>query len=86
MQSDSIVIAFDVAEDLQAGIFNRFKDAAFDQFRLEAGKETFGLGVVVTVSFAAHRLAKAADIQQSAIFDRCILAALIGVNNCVPLD
>ncbi len=40
MQSDTIVIAFDVAEDFRAGLLDRFKDAVFHQFRLEPGKET----------------------------------------------
>ena len=44
MQSDSIVIAFDVTEDFRAGIFNRFKDAVFHQFRFESGKEADRIG------------------------------------------
>ena len=36
MQSDPVIISFDITEALRAGIFNRFKDAAFDQFRLES--------------------------------------------------
>ncbi len=49
MQSDSIVIAFDVTEDFRAGIFDRFKDAVLDQFRLEPGKEALGLGIIITM-------------------------------------
>ncbi len=86
MQSDSVVIAFDVTEDFRSGIFNRFKNAVFDQFRLKAREKTFCLGVVITVSFPRHRLAEPADVQQAAIFNRRVLAALIGVNNRVFAD
>lgn len=50
MQSDSIVIAFDITEDFRAGFLDRRKDAAIDQFRLEPGKEAFRLRVIVTIS------------------------------------
>ncbi len=81
MQSDSIVIAFDVTEDFRTGIFDRCKDAIFHQFRLEPGKETLGLGVIVTIATSRHWLAEPADVKQPAIFNRRVLAALIGMNN-----
>lgn len=83
MKSDPIVVTFDVTEDFRAGILDRFEDAVFHQFRLESGKEAFRLRIVITVAFAAHTLAKAADVKQPSIFNRRILAALIGVNNRV---
>ncbi len=54
MSSDTIVIAFDITENFRPSLLNRFKDAAFDQFRLEAREEAFRLGVVIAVSFPTH--------------------------------
>ena len=84
MQSDSIVIAFDVAEDFRSDILDRCKDAVFNQFCFESRKETLGLRVVIAVSFATHTLTKPARVEQSAIFDRRVLAALVGMDNRVP--
>lgn len=46
LESDSIVIALDVAEDFRPGICNRFKDAVLNQFRFETGKETLRLSAL----------------------------------------
>ena len=81
MKSDSIVIAFDVAEELRAGLFDRFKDAVFNQFCLEPGKETFRLRVVITIAASGHRLPETARVKKPPVIDRSILAALVGVNN-----
>jgi hypothetical protein len=54
MPSFPIVVAFDVTETLRLGCFDIFKDSAHYQFRLEPGKETFRLSVVIAVAFAAH--------------------------------
>ena len=86
MPPDPIIIAFNIAEDFRARLLNRFKDAAFEQFRLKARKEALRLCIVVAVSFAAHTLPKPIDIQQPAIFNRCILAAAVSMNNCAAPD
>jgi len=59
MPPDAIVITFDIAEDFRARLLDRLENAAFDKFRLKPGKEAFRLGVIATVSLAAHRLPKA---------------------------
>lgn len=82
MPPDAIVIAFNIAEDFRSRLFDRLERAALNQLRLKAGKETLGLRVIIAVAFAAHTLPKTIDIQQSAIFDRCVLAAAVGMNNC----
>jgi hypothetical protein len=54
MKSDPIVIAFDATEGFRSRLPDRFKYPVFDQFRFETGKETFGLGIVLTIAFPAH--------------------------------
>ena len=54
MPPNPIVITFDIAEDFRPRLFNRFKDAALDQFGFEAGKEAFCHRIVVAVAFRAH--------------------------------
>jgi len=81
MPPDPIVITLDITEDFRTSLFDRFKNAAFDQLCLKARKETLGFGVIVTTACAAHRLPKAVNIKQSAIFHRSILAAAVGMNN-----
>ena len=86
MQSDSIVIAFDVTEDFRAGFFDRLKDAVFNQFRLETGKETLGLGVILTVAFARHTLPQTILLQKTAKSARSILTSSVRMNNCAGFD
>ena len=81
MPPNSIVITFDVAEDFWPCLFDRFKDAAFDQFRLKARKETLRLRVVITIPLTAHTLSKAVNIKQPTIFCGSILTASVGMNN-----
>ena len=86
MPTDAIVITFDIAKSFRARLFDRFKNAVFNQFRFEARKETLRLCIILAVSFAAHTLPKSVDIQQSAIFNRCILRAAVGMNDCAAPD
>jgi len=46
MSANSIVIAFNVTEDFRACLLNRFKDAAFNQFRLKREKKRVALRIV----------------------------------------
>lgn len=85
MPPDAIVITLNVTEGFRTSLFDRFKNAAFDKFRLEPGKETLGLRVVITASLRAHTLPQAVNIKQPSIFNRGVLAALIRVSNCSPL-
>ena len=81
MPPNAIVITFNIAEDCRFGLLDRFKNAAFNQFRLKARKEAFCHRIVITIPLCRHRLPEAVNIQQSPIFDRCALAAAISVNN-----
>lgn len=54
MPPDAIVMTFDVAENFRTSLFNRFKNAALDQFRLEPREKTFRRRVVVTIARRAH--------------------------------
>ena len=81
MPPDAIVITLNVTEGFRPCLFNRFKNAAFDKFCLEPGKETFGLGVIVAVALRAHTLPQAVNIKKPSILNRRVLAAAISVNN-----
>ena len=81
MPPDAIVITLNVTEGFRASLFNRFENAAFDEFRLEPGKEAFRLGIIVAVSLGAHRLPQAVNIKKPSILNRRVLAAAISVNN-----
>ncbi len=69
------------ATDFRPCLFDRFKDTAFNQFRLKARKETLGLGVIITVALAAHTLSEAINIKQPPVFNCRILTAAIWMNN-----
>ncbi len=81
MPRNPIVITLNIAEDFRTRLLDRLETSAFDQFGFEARKETLGLRIVITVSFAAHRLPKPIDIQQSPVFDRSVLRAAVGMND-----
>lgn len=48
MPTDAIVIAFNVTKDFRPRLFDRFKAAAFDKFRLKTRKEALGLRVIAS--------------------------------------
>ena len=81
MPPDPVIIAFDIAENFRTSLLDRFKNAAFNQFRFEAWKETLGLGVIITVALAAHTLSEAINIKQPPVFNCRILTAAICMNN-----
>lgn len=54
---------------------------ALNKFCLEPGREALGLRVIVAIAFAAHTLSQAVNIKQPSIFNCCVLAAAIRVNN-----
>lgn len=49
-----VVVQFDVFKHLASHHISRFKALAVDRFHLEAVKEAFGTGVIITVAFRAH--------------------------------
>ena len=62
MEPVRVIKALDVGEDLAASLVERGKNAAFDELGLKAGKEALGLGVVVAVALARHRLPETASL------------------------
>lgn len=81
MPPNPIVITFAVTKDFRARLFDRFKNAAFNKFRLKAWKEAFRLRVVLTVARCRQRLAKTVNIKQPSVFNWRLLAAAIRVND-----
>ena len=81
MQPDAVVVAFDIAKTLASGFSDCLEYAAFDQFRLEPGKEALGLGVIVAVAPAAHRLSQPSLGEQPPVFARYVLRAPVRVDN-----
>ena len=51
----AVVKAFDVIEDFSAGLAVAGKVSAIDEVEFESAPEAFHEGIIVAVSFAAHR-------------------------------
>jgi len=83
MKSDAIVITFDVAKGFTSRLSDILKYAVFNQFRLEARKETLRLSVVITITFGTDTLPEAVFLQQLSISVRDILRTSVGMNNGV---
>ena len=91
MFSLSIVVAFEVVEDLGARICLVLETPALEHFVFEGADEGLGPSVVVGIGPRRHALAQAGFLQEAAVGDAAILAASITVEDgwsawCAGLD
>jgi len=77
MSATGVVEAIDVLEDGSFRLTARWPALPPDEFRLQGFEERLDRGVIITISFAAHRRTQAVGLQLFLIVVRAILATAI---------